>query len=49
LTYTVGRVLYGLGYPDKRSAGFGISFLTLIGLIGVAGFYGFTGVYKKYF
>ncbi|KAL9649957.1 hypothetical protein ABK040_014993 [Willaertia magna] len=38
LVYTLGRVLFQLGYPDKRSAGFGISFFSLIGLLGLSAY-----------
>ena len=48
LTYAVGRVLYGIGYPAKRSAGFGIFFLSLVGLLGITSYHAFGGVLKKY-
>ncbi|KAG2381744.1 hypothetical protein C9374_006128 [Naegleria lovaniensis] len=36
LTYAVGRVIYGLGYPEKRGPGFLIYFLSIVGLLGVS-------------
>ena len=36
LTYALGRVVYGLGYPEKRAPGFYIFFLSVIGLLGVS-------------
>ena len=38
LTYAVGRVVYGLGYPEKRGPGFLIFFLSIVGLMGVSAF-----------
>ena len=47
LTHALGRVLYGLGYPDKRSVGFGTTFFSIVGLLSIAAYHGFGGL-KKY-
>ncbi|EFC50040.1 predicted protein [Naegleria gruberi] len=48
LVYLVGRILYGLGYPNNRSAGFGLSFLPMVALLIWSAYLGATGVLRKY-
>jgi len=47
LTWAFSRILFGLGYPDKREAGFLIGFLTSVTLVGGSMYLGAKELLKK--